>query len=85
MIYNTTLTQKGRVTIPIEIRKKLDIKPFEKVTFSMTNNQVVLTQAKNFLSFKGSVKSSRTYSPVQADKTVLKLLKEEYEKKLRYS
>ena len=80
MTYTTTLTQKGQVTIPIEIRKYLKLKPREKVTFSRVKDIITIGPAKDFLSLKGSVKSSKKYSDKKADKTILNYVRKNYEK-----
>lgn len=75
MVYTMTLTQKGQVTIPIEIRKYLGIKSREKVAFTRLNDQITISPAKDFLSFKGSVKSFRKYSDKAMDKKILTYVK----------
>lgn len=80
MTYTTTLTQKGQVTIPIEIRKYLGIKPREKVTFKRVNGQITVSPAKDFLLLKGSIKSSKKYSDEEADKKVLSYLRKHHDK-----
>jgi len=80
MIYTTTLTQKGQVTIPIEIRKYLGIQSREKVAFSRLNDQITISPARDFLSLKGSVKSSKKYSDKEIDKKILSYVKKQNEK-----
>lgn len=80
MTYTTTLTQKGQVTIPIEIRKILGIQPRQKVTFTQVNDRVTISPAKDFLSLRGSVKSSHKYSDEEADKKVLTYVRKGYGK-----
>lgn len=41
----TTLTSKGQVTIPKEIRDELGLKPHDKIRFSFENGHVVLRKA----------------------------------------
>lgn len=41
----TTLTQKGQVTIPSEIRKALGLKPRDKVTFELEGDVVRIRRA----------------------------------------
>ena len=38
----TTLTSKGQVTIPKEIRQELGLKPSDKIMFSLENGRVTL-------------------------------------------
>jgi AbrB family looped-hinge helix DNA binding protein len=37
----TTLTQKGQVTIPKEIRDRLDLKPFDRIKFEIVADGTV--------------------------------------------
>jgi AbrB family looped-hinge helix DNA binding protein len=41
----TTLTSKGQVTIPKEIRDVLGLKPADKILFSLENGHVTLRRA----------------------------------------
>ena len=41
----TTLTSKGQVTVPQEIRDALGLKPRDKVRFSLDNGHVTLQEA----------------------------------------
>lgn len=45
LLENSTVTQKGQVTIPISIRKILGIKSGEKVVFDIEAEKVVLRKA----------------------------------------
>ena len=45
MAHVTTLTSKGRLTIPKEIRDELGSKPHDTVRFSLENGHVVLRKA----------------------------------------
>ena len=41
----TTLTQKGQVTVPIEIRKRLGLKARDRVVFEMQGDVVIMRPA----------------------------------------
>ena len=41
----TTMTQKGQVTVPAEIRARLGLKPRDRVRFEMAGNEVTLRPA----------------------------------------
>lgn len=41
----TTLTRKGQVTIPVEVRKKLGLKPKDKVCFEIEEDAVKIRLA----------------------------------------
>ena len=52
-----TVTERGQVTIPVEVRRLLGIKPRDKVSFAIENGQVRLVPAGYTLeSAYGSVK-----------------------------
>lgn len=55
----STLTRKGQVTIPKEIRDRLGMKEGEKVFFVMRDEEVILKVVKGtILDLKGSVRPS---------------------------
>ncbi len=41
----TTIDEKGRITIPQEIRNKLDLQPGSKIIFSVIENILLLRRA----------------------------------------
>lgn len=58
----TTLTSKGRVTIPKEIRDELGLKPHDKIRFSLENGHAVLRKAYPSLEkVAGSVPARRPW------------------------
>lgn len=81
MTYIATVTQKGQVTIPAAVRALLGVKPYEKVSFSLKNNVVVLKSSKDFLSLRGSVKEKIRYTDDAVDQLVLRHVKKTYGKK----
>ena len=81
MIYTATITQKGQVTIPVDIRRFLGVSPYERVTFVREANQIYIRPAKSFLDLKGSVRSEKKVSNEKMDKAVLKHIRNQYGKK----
>lgn len=77
----TTVTQKGQVTIPVDIRRFLQIDTGDQVAFIKTKDQVVLKPARSFLDLKGSIKKSRKFSDKDADKAILDLASKTYAQK----
>jgi AbrB family looped-hinge helix DNA binding protein len=74
-----TITQRGQVTIPAEVRQLLGLKAKDKVAFEIDNNQVRLVPAKFTLeSAYGSVKPLRRPEDF---KEILRAAKEEHVKK----
>ncbi len=41
----TTLTSKGQVTVPKEVRDKLGLRPHDKIRFSVENGHAVMRKA----------------------------------------
>ncbi|GBD40043.1 hypothetical protein HRbin37_02329 [bacterium HR37] len=66
-----TITVKGQVTIPKEIREFLNLKPGDKVIFEKEGNIVVLKPARTLLDFRGYVKSER-YIPMEEARKIAK-------------
>ena len=68
-----SITRKGQVTIPAEIRSKLGLKPRDKVTFELGANGVTLRPAVSaILAGYGSISPRRQPED-------LKLLRQEFE------
>ncbi|MDA1317304.1 MAG: AbrB/MazE/SpoVT family DNA-binding domain-containing protein [bacterium] len=57
MIGYSSVTQKGQVTIPIDIRNYLGIKKGDSVLFVKEHDGVRIKQVDDFFSLKGSVHS----------------------------
>jgi len=56
----TSITQKGQVTIPVEIRTRLGLKPRDRVVFDMDDNVVTLRPlASKVLRGYGAVSAKR--------------------------
>jgi antitoxin PrlF len=56
-----TVTQKGQVTIPAEVRKLLGVSPHDKVAFVVEDRQVRLTSTKSIVERTAGVfKSDRS-------------------------
>ena len=57
----TTVTSKGQVTIPVEVRRLLGIAPRTKVAFIVEDSQVRLAPASSIVErTAGSLKSRKT-------------------------
>src|SRR5947209_4947534 len=56
--FSTTLTQRGQVTLPAEVRRILGVKPKEKVTFQVDGEEIRLVSTRFTVeSVRGSVPS----------------------------
>ena len=61
-MFNTTVTQKGQVTIPVYIRKMVNLKPRQKVTVSVEGDTVTIKPAIDFFSLRGSLKTNKPFN-----------------------
>jgi AbrB family looped-hinge helix DNA binding protein len=76
-----TVTSKGQVTIPKEIRDLLHIRSNDKVDFVLDGERVLLTPVKTLLNLRGSVradgKGDFPQERIQAKAAVAKRVSEE--------
>ena len=74
----TTMTQRGQVTVPAEVRRLLGLKPRDKVAFSIENDRVQILPARFTLeSAFGSVK------PIKGTEDFKAIIREARDEKLR--
>lgn len=70
-----TITQRGQVTVPAEVRRVLGVKPKDKVAFEIEDNEVKLVPAKFTLeSAYGSVTPRK--KPEDFDKVISEAMEE---------
>ena len=65
-----TVSQKGQITLPIAARRALGIKPRDKITLEIRDQELVIRKYPRFLDLKGSIKSTRRYS-IQEEKQAM--------------
>lgn len=83
MQYITSLTSKGQATIPVALRRKLKIRPGQKVLFEENgNSQVVIKRLLSVSELKGSLKTNIKWNKKKADEAVGKMLAKRYERKI---
>ncbi len=54
----STVTTKGQVTIPVDIRSLFHIFPNDRVDFRVEGNQIVLTPVRSLKDLRGAVKAA---------------------------
>jgi len=56
-----SMTSKGQITIPVEIRRQMNLGPQDKVVFTLLPNGTTIMRAKNrsIKSLAGSLKSKK--------------------------
>lgn len=59
MIGYSTITQKGQVTIPADIREALELFPGKKVVMMQDLDKVVLQSIPDFFVLRGSIKPKK--------------------------
>jgi AbrB family looped-hinge helix DNA binding protein len=70
----TTLTQKGQVTIPLEIRRMMNLEPHDRVRFEVDGNTVRITKSSSKL-----LKWYKSVTPRNKPED-LRAIREEFEK-----
>ncbi len=80
MMISSSITQKGQVTIPISIRKKLGLKTGQKVAFTDRGKDVVIEPIPNFLDLMGSLKTKKKYNKKKVRQAVGEYLAQRYVK-----
>ena len=68
----STVTSKGQVTIPKEIRILLKIEPSDKIDFLVENGRVILKPLKTLQSLRGSV-SAKGKGDLNTERKVAKI------------
>lgn len=81
MQFSSSVTQKGQATIPAPIRKKLGLKPNDKVIFELKDNEVFVKSTTDFFSLKGSVKSKKPFNIEAMDRAVEDAIVNKYAKR----
>ena len=68
MSYQTTITRKGQITIPKEIRDMLDLDRYKKLSieFGKKKKEITIKPAYDFLQIAKSIKVKKKLDPVKA-------------------
>ncbi len=75
----STITSQGQITIPVQIRERFGLRPGKKVEF-IVDKTIIIKPVDDFLSLKGTIKPKKKYSDAEADKKILKFVKETWQK-----
>jgi len=54
-----TISSKGQITLPSDIRNKLDIKPKDKVEIIIRDREIILKSVPSFRRLRGSVSKKK--------------------------
>lgn len=67
----SSITTKGQITIPVEIRKSLGLKSGQQVCFKLEGNMIILQPVKKDVSAAfGLIKTDKTVSLEEMDKAI---------------
>jgi AbrB family looped-hinge helix DNA binding protein len=65
----STVTTKGQVTIPVDIRSRFHIRPNDRVDFIVDGDRIVLMPVRSLKDLRGAVKSAGSGDPASERKT----------------
>jgi len=68
----STLTQKGQVAIPKDIRDFFNLKPSDKIHFSIENNKIMAEPVLSVNSMFGVIKTKKILTKKQMKKIIQK-------------
>lgn len=69
----SNLTQKGQVTLPAKIRKQLNLKTGDRISFSLEGNKIIAVPVSDDISaLFGVVKSDTSVSVEEMDDVIAK-------------
>lgn len=67
---SSTLSSKGQITVPVEVRKRLGLKPGDRVEFALDEGQTTLRRARGpenpFLKYVGALPAFSNVREVNA-------------------
>lgn len=81
MNYTSTVTQKGQITLPAKLRKRLGVTSGLKVDVSVKEDYFVVKALPTLENLKGSLKSDRKVSLEDMEKTLGEQLSKNYKEK----
>ena len=61
----STVTTKGQVTIPVDIRSRFNIHPNDRVDFYVEGDRILLMPVRSLKNLRGAVKSAGVGDPVE--------------------
>lgn len=74
----TSLTQKGQVAIPKNIRDLFNLKPYDKLQFSVENNKILAEPVSSVDSMFGVIKTKKSLTKKQMKRTIREAVIQKY-------
>jgi AbrB family looped-hinge helix DNA binding protein len=76
-MHTSTVTSKGQITIPADLRKSLGLRPGQQVTFSRTENALLITPMEDDVTATfGLLKAEHGVSLQEMDEAVAEMAKD---------
>ncbi len=69
-MYTSTITPKGQITIPMDLRHQLGLQPGDKVTFHVKDDKIILTKQKNDIPWAGILQVNKRVSLQDIEKAI---------------
>lgn len=79
----STITQKGQVVIPIELRRALKLSPPRRVSFELKDKTIIIKPALSIDEAFGMFKTTKKASQGDYDRAIEKAVVEKFRKKLK--
>lgn len=74
----STITQKGQVAIPKQIRDHLGIKPFDKIRFTLWNGKIIAEPALTIHEMLGIIPAKKVISKKEQKEVIKKQILKKY-------
>jgi AbrB family looped-hinge helix DNA binding protein len=74
----STITQKGQVAIPKQIRDQLNLKPFDRVRFTLKDGKIIAEPASSIDDMLGVISTKKVVSKKAYKETVKKQVLKKY-------
>lgn len=75
MMYSTTVTQKGQITLPVKVRKFLGVTYRDSVVVRVERGRVLVEPARDILDMAGSVRPVKGVGAVAVREEMEKVYK----------
>jgi len=72
MIHTSTITKKGQITIPKQIRESFDLKEGEKVFIEISNEEIKIKPRPDIFELAGKFKPRKVKDAVKIRETMMK-------------
>lgn len=81
----STITQKGQVAIPKEIRDHFNLKASDRLHFSVKKNKIIAEPVVTVEQMRGFIKANKVLSKKEMKRIIRDAVVEKYERKARNS